>query len=303
MSTTASRIATLTLSLALAAGSAHAATVRRQIAARAQGEVHITNVAGSIVIRGWDKPTVSVIAELTNGRQRLLLRGGNGRTRVCVTNNAASCSWWSSSGRAHPARLEVYVPRDSEIDASGVSAGISSRGIAGVQHLHTVSGAIAAQLGSGNDVVKSVSGTITLHGSGQDGALRVATISGDLSVTNVAGELDARTINGRLSAQISSARIARLHTTSGSIGLNADLARGGRVDSETISGHQTIRVAAAAGYAYAVKSFSGHIENCFGVQAKHHEHGPGSRLDGTRGTGDGRVRIKSLSGGISLCDH
>lgn len=303
MSTTASRIATLTLSLALAAGSAHAATVRRQIAAGAQGKVDITNVAGSIVIRGWDKPTVSVIAELTNARQRLLLRGGNGRTRVCVTNNAASCSWWSSSGRAHPARLEVYVPRDSEIDASGVSAGISSRGIAGVQHLHTVSGAIDAQLGSGNDVVKSVSGTISLHGSGQDGTLRVATISGDLSVTNVAGELDARTINGRLSAQISSARIARLHTTSGSIGLNADLARGGRVDSETISGHQTIRVAAAAGYAYAVKSFSGHIENCFGVQANHHEHGPGSRLDGTRGTGDGRVRIKSLSGGISLCDH
>ncbi len=303
MSTTASRIATLTLSLALAAGSAHAATVRRQIAAGAQGKVDITNVAGSIVIRGWDKPTVSVIAELTNARQRLLLRGGNGRTRVCVTNNAASCSWWSSSGRAHPARLEVYVPLDSEIDASGVSAGISSRGIAGVQHLHTVSGAIDAQLGSGNDVVKSVSGTISLHGSGQDGTLRVATISGDLSVTNVAGELDARTINGRLSAQISSARIARLHTTSGSIGLNADLARGGRVDSETISGHQTIRVAAAAGYAYAVKSFSGHIENCFGVQANHHEHGPGSRLDGRRGTGDGRVRIKSLSGGISLCDH
>ncbi len=303
MSTTAARIATLTLSLALAAGSAHAATVRRQIAASVHGEVHITNVSGSIVIRGWDKPTVSVTAELTSSRQRLLVRGSNGRTRVCVTNNAESCSWWSSSGRAHPARLEIDVPRDSEVEASGVSAGISSRGIAGVQHLHTVSGPINAQLGSGDDVVKSVSGTISLHGSGQDGALRVATISGDLSATNVAGELDARTVNGRLSAQLSSARIARLHTTSGPISLDARLARGGRVDTETISGHQTIRVAAAAGYSYAVKSFSGHIGDCFGLQAAHQEYGPGSRLDGTRGAGDGRVRIKSLSGGISLCDH
>jgi hypothetical protein len=303
MNTTASHIASLTLSLALAAGSAHAATVRRQIAARAQGEVHISNVSGSILIRGWNKPAVSVTAELTNGRQRLRLRGGNGRTRVCVTNSATSCSWSNFSGRAHPARLVVYVPRDSEIDAAGVSADIRSRGITGVQHLHTVSGAIDAQLGARNDVVKSVSGTIRLQGSGQDGTLRVATISGDLRVTNVAGELDARTINGRLTAQISSARSVRLHTTSGAIGLHADLARGGRVDAQTISGHQTIRVAAAAGYGYTVKSFSGHIENCFGVRARHPQYGPGSRLDGTRGAGDGRVRLKSLSGGISLCDH
>lgn len=303
MSTFLSRTALLTLSLAFAAGTARAGTFRQQVAADPHGEVHITNVAGSIAIRGWDKPTVSVTAELTNDKQRVVVTSGSGQTTVCVTNGAASCSWWSWSGRARPARLEVHVPRNSEVDASGVSAGISSLGIEGVQHLQTVSGEIEAETGSGDNDVKSVSGSIRLRGNGENGTLNVANVSGDLTATNIAGELDARTVNGRLTAQLTTARIVRLHTTSGAIELDAGLARGGTIESETISGAQRIKVLAPAGFSYEVKSLSGHIEDCFGRQPAHNPYGPGSRLGGTRGAGSGHVRVMSLSGGISLCDH
>lgn len=297
-----SSIAILSLSLTFAAAAAHAAT-SGQAAADPHGEVDISNVAGSIVIDGWDKPLVSATADLPAGSERLNLTSEHGRTRVCVTYGSGNCD---SPGWFHgkrPVRLELHVPAGSEIRASGVSASITSRGIIGTQHLHTVSGDIDADLGAGNDDVKSVSGSIRLHGSGQGGTLLVSTVSGDLSVQNVAGDLQARTVNGRLSAGVSAAQSVRLNTTSGDIDLKAQLARDGTIDTETVSGNQKIDVAAPEGYSYEAKSFSGSIEDCFGQPSDRNHYGPGSRLEGTRGAGDGHVRIRSLSGDVSLCDH
>ena len=304
MSTTLIRTAIVAVSLALAAEAAHASAFQRQVSADPRGEVDVSNIAGNIIISGWDRSVVSVTADLASDTQRVKVSGGQGRTSVCVAYNGSnSCNSSPVFGEHTPVRLEIHVPRGSELDVSGVSAAIRSSGVAGSQHLHTVSGDIDAELGSGNDEVTSVSGTVDLHGSGQDGALHVTSVSGDLSISNAAGQLEARTVNGTLRAAIAPARLVRLNTTSGDIGLSARLASGGTVETETVSGDQKVNVSAAAGYSYEAKSFSGDIENCFGQQPDKSQYGPGSRLDGTRGGGSGHVRIKSLSGGISLCDH
>lgn len=304
MSTFISRIAPLTLSLALAVGPAYAGTFQQQVAAAPRGEVDVSNIAGSIIITGWDKPAVAVSADLSSDTQRVKVGGSNGHLRVCVTYGSDSCDSPSSGWFGHkgPVRLELHVPQASEVDVAGVSADITSRGVAGVQRLHTVSGNIDADLGSGDDDVRSVSGTIRLRGSGRDGTLNISTVSGDLSVQHVAGELEARTVNGTLDAELSPARRARLNTTSGTIDLRAQLAQGGSIVTETVSGDQQIHVAASGGYSYDVRTFSGDIHNCFGQQSEHSQYGPGNRLRGTRGAGGGEVRIKSLSGGITLCD-
>lgn len=296
------RTSIFTLALAFAAA-AHAGTFQRQVPADPHGEVDVSNVAGSIAITGWDKPTVAVTADLPSGTQRVKVTSGQGRTRVCVTYGSGGCDGPIFSADKEPVRLEIHVPRGSQIDASGVSAGITSHGILAVQHLHTVSGDIEADLGAGDDDVKSVSGTIRLHGSGRDGTLHVSTVSGDVSVSNAAGELEARTVNGRLTAGLSPARVARLNTTSGTIELNAQLARGGTVEAETVSGREKIDVSAAAGYSYDARTFSGKVDDCFGQQPDRSQYGPGSRLEGRRGAGSGQIRLRSLSGDISLCDH
>lgn len=306
MSTTLIRMAILAASLALAGEAAHAGTFQQQVAADPRGEVDVSNIAGRIVISGWDQSAVSVSADLPSDTKRVKVTGGHGRINVCVTyGNSNSCNssggWFG--GERTSVRLEVHVPRGSELDVSGVSAEITSRGVTGSQHLHTVSGDIDAQLGSGDDEVGSVSGAVELHGSGQDGTLRVASVSGDLSITKAAGELEARTVNGRLSAEVSSARLVRLNTTSGEIDLGAGLAGGGTIETETVSGDQKLRVSAPGGYSYEARSFSGDIEDCFGQEPDKSEYGPGSRLNGTRGGGDGHIRMKSLSGDVSLCDH
>jgi hypothetical protein len=55
---------------------------------------------------------------------------------------------------------------------------------------------------------------------------------------------------------------------------------------------------------YEASSFSGDIHNCFGVQSERtSQYGPGSRLTGTRGSGGGaRMRVKTMTGEIDLCD-
>lgn len=303
MSTTFLRMSLLAAALALAAGAAHAGTFQRQVAADPHGEVDISNVAGHIVITGWDEPTVSVTADLPSDTQRVKVIGGHNRTNVCVVYGDSDGCYSAGFGSHASVRLEVHVPRGSQLEVSGVSADIQSHGVVGSQRLHTVSGDIDAQLGSGNDEVTSVSGNVKLHGSGQDGALRVTSVSGDVSLTDAAGELEARTVNGRLRAGLSAARLVRLNTTSGDIDLDARLSSGGRIDTETVSGDQKLDLSAPAGYTYEARSFSGEIEDCFHQEPDKSEYGPGSRLSGTRGSGNGQVRIKSLSGGISLCDH
>lgn len=305
MSTSIIRIATLAVALALAGEAAHASTFQRQVAADARGEVDISNISGRIVVTGWDQPTVSVSANLDSDTQGVRLIGGHGHTTVCVTyNHSDSCdSRGSFSDRGGDVDLEVHVPRGSELEVSGVSADITSHSVVGSQHLRTVSGDIRADLGSGNDEASSVSGAIELHGNGQDGALHVTSVSGDLTVTKAAGELEARTVNGRVSAEISPARLVRANTTSGNIELGAALASGGTIESETVSGDQKLRVSAAGGYSYEASSFSGDIDNCFGQRVDKSEYGPGSRLNGTRGAGNGHIRVKSLSGTVSLCDR
>ena len=304
MSTSLIRMAILAASLTLAGEAAQASNFQRQVAADPRGEVDVSNVAGSIVITGWDQPTVSVTADTPDGVQRVQVKGGHGRTIVCVSYNKSNdCNGPGGFSERGSVRLQVHVPRGSELDVSAVSADIKSHGVAGSQHLHTVSGDIDADLGSGDDEVNSVSGTISLHGSGQDGTLHIGNVSGDVTVTNAAGELEARTVNGTLRAELAPARHARLNTTSGSIELKGRLEGSGSIETETVSGDAKLDVSAPGGYSYEAKTFSGDIDDCFGQHPDESRYGPGSRLNGTRGAGAGHVRMQSLSGRISLCDR
>lgn len=304
MRTSILRLAIPLTSLVLAAAAVHAGDFQQQVAADPRGEVDVSNISGEIVISGWNQSAVSVIADLPGDTQRVRVLSGHGRTTVCVAYNGSdSCN---SPGFFHDrssVHLEVHVPRGSELDVSSVSADITSSGVAGSQRLHTVSGDIEAELGSGDDDINSVSGDIKLHGTGQDGALHVASVSGDVIVTNAAGELDARTVNGRLSAGLSSARLVRLNTTSGDTDFSGRLSSGGSIETETVSGDQKIDVSASGGYSFEVSTFSGDIKDCFGQEPVRSEYGPGSHLDGTRGGGNGHIRVHSLSGDVSLCDR
>jgi Putative adhesin len=271
-------------------------TFERQVPAEARGAVDISNVSGRIDVTGWDRPEVSVRAELGEGVERVEVNSDHGRTTIKVVLP-------HHSERDGEAQLRVQVPRDSELTVSAVSADVSTTGVLGVQRLNAVSGNITAQLAGSDLDLKTVSGDVKLKGHGQPARLHVSSVSGNVHLEHGAGDLEAGTVSGTLVVSLDSARSVRARSTSGDVQFEGTLTRGADFDATSVSGDLKVRASAEGGYAYEISTFSGNISSCFNAMPSEHDHMPGHILQGTRGEGAGHLRLKTMSGDVQLCDR
>jgi DUF4097 and DUF4098 domain-containing protein YvlB len=272
-------------------------SVDRKVAASANGEVVISNVSGSIDVRGWDRNEVQVTGHLGEGVERLDLETSGGRVVVKVV---------LPRGKSHDgdADIEVSVPRNSSVEVSAVSADVSSRGVLGTQRLKSVSGEVTADIAGDESEVRSVSGDVTVRGTGKPVRLRVSSVSGNLDLTNAAGSLDLVTVSGDASVQMSDTSDVRGRTTSGTLEVRGKLTRDGRVDVEGVSGDIILRLSAPGGLSTEIESFSGDINGCLADNVERvSKYGPGKRLNIRTVESGARVRAKTLSGDIDICDR
>ena len=287
--------ALLMLLAGTAASAANDQTFDRQVPAQPRGVVEISNVSGNIEVSGWDRSEVSVHAELVGGSEGVEMNSEGGHTGIKVRQPA-----YYGRGQA---RLQVKIPKDSELDVSGVSADVSTSGVLGVQRLSAVSGKITAEIAGADVELKTVSGSVQVKGHGRPARLRASTVSGAVHLEHSGGDIEAGTINGALIASLDGARSVRAHTTSGELRFDGTLSHGATLEASSISGNLNVRTGADGGFAYEVSSFSGDISDCFNASPEHTRYGPGSRLEGTRGDGAGRIRLKTMSGSVQLCDR
>jgi DUF4097 and DUF4098 domain-containing protein YvlB len=272
-------------------------TVDRKVAAEATGEVVISNVSGTIDVRGWDRNEVHVTGRLGSGVERIDVESSGGRTFVKVVLPRGN----NHDGEAD---IEVSVPKGSSLEVSAVSADVSSRGVLGTQRLKSVSGEVTADIVGSESEVRSVSGDVTVRGSGKPISLRVSSVSGSLDLTNTAGKLDVVTVSGDARVQMGETSEIRGRTTSGNLEVNGRLTRDGRVDVEGVSGDITLRLTAPGGLSTEIESFSGDIEGCLaGNVERVSKYGPGMRLNIRTVEAGARVRAKTLSGDIDICDR
>ena len=187
-----------------------------------------------------------------------------------------------------------------------VSADVSSRGVLGTQRLKSVSGEITADIAGDDSEVRSVSGDVTVRGNGKPVRLRVSSVSGSLDLTNGAGKLDVVTVSGDARVHMGDASEVRGRTTSGnSRAARASCTRDGRVDVEGVSGDITLRLSAPGGLSHGDRI----------LQRRHHRlprrqrgacqqirtrHAAQHRAPVEAGA---RVRAKTLSGDIEICDR
>jgi DUF4097 and DUF4098 domain-containing protein YvlB len=278
---------------ALAGGGA----VDRKVTATADGEVVISNVSGTVDVRGWDRNEVQVTGHLDDDVERLDVESSGGRTIVKVI---------VPRGGSHDssAVLEVQVPRMSTVEVSAVSADVSSRGVLGTQRLKSVSGEITADVAGSDSEIRTVSGDLTVRGSGKPISMRVSSVSGSLDLSNGAGKLDVVTVSGDARVQMAEATEVRGRTTSGNLDLRARLVRDARVELEAVSGDLTIRVPGSEGLSADIESFSGDIHGCLADDKveRASKYGPGVRLNIRTVESGASVRAKTLSGDIDICD-
>ena len=201
-------------------------------------------------------------------------------------------------------RLEVKIPKDSELVVSAVSADVTSNGVQGVQRINSVSGDVSAEIAGSDVEAKSVSGDVRLKGHGQTAHVRASTVSGDLRIEHAAGDLEVTTVSGTITASVDTAAGVRARSTSGDFNFSGRLKRGAELEAVTVSGELNVRASSDNGYDYEVSSFSGDISNCFDAPIERtSKYGPGHVMRGTRGEGSGHLHLKTMSGDVKLCDR
>jgi len=257
----------------------------------AGGRIELSNVAGKVTVRGWDRNDVQLTGTLSDGLQLRQEKSAN-RVRWEIE--------YPRRGNNGGATLTLNVPRSVELLLSTVSADQDISGV-DVRRLQadTVSGNLAAAGRSGDSVLNTVSGNVTARL--QTPRLDVNTVSGRIEAGGgVSGEIGAQTVSGRVG--VDAGRIQRLvvETVSGGIDLSAtSLAPGGRINVESVSASVSLRLPRTVSAQLSVNSFSGSINSDAG-KVERPRYGPGSSLDARLGSGDGDIRVQSHSGSVQV---
>ncbi len=284
--------------------------IERTVPARPDGLVTISNIAGSVVVTGWDREEVEVTGRLGRGVEELVVesRGSSVEIEVELVRR--------SHGREADADLEIRVPRGSELDVEVVSAGVEVSEVEGEVTIESVSGSVAIEgrpdaldiesVSGGVDVkgqmgvldVESVSGSVELDVEVE--RVSVESVSGSIGIGGKVGEIEAGTVSGRMVIATGEIRRAELSTVSGLIELTGSLAAGAEIEAESHSGVVELRLPPDTSARFDIATHSGGITNELGPSADRNRYGPGKELEFSIGGGSARVTIDTFSGGVTL---
>ncbi|RMH22085.1 MAG: hypothetical protein D6696_04150 [Acidobacteria bacterium] len=286
-------VAVVALLLLPAAGLAQR-EIERTVAASAGGTVEVTNVAGSVAVRGWDRAQVEVSGTVERRVEEVRVESRDGRTVVEVV--------LARRGRGDgEAFLELRVPRGSSLRADLVSAEISVDEVDGRIEIETVSGPQTIAGRPAAVVARTVSGRVDIEAAAP--RIEASAVSGDLRVTGGASavEVSAEAVSGDVELTLGAVERLQVETVSGDVEVSCALAPGGRLAASTNSGDLELALPADASARITVTTFSGDVDNELGPPAERaNRYTPEKILDFTLGGGDGRVQINTFSGDVTL---
>ena len=263
--------------------------------AAADGQVDISNIAGSITVTGWSRNAVEVTGTLGRNVEELIFERKKDKVTVKVKVPR-------HGGRGIDSDLHINVPQNSSIDVSAVSADIDVTDVLGEQRLHTVSGDVSTESAGSDVTAESVSGDVEVTGNKSDTATQASTVSGDVTLFRVSGTVSAESVTGRVIVDEGSFSRADLNVVNGELLFQAGLRKDGKLSAETVNGAVDVELVGDVSATIDVSTVNGRIRNCFGPEPERtSKYAPGWSLRFTEGDGDGRVDISTVNGGVKLC--
>ncbi len=143
--------------------------------------------------------------------------------------------------------------------------------------------------GASVDYTLHVPRSVVLHVENVSGAVRVAGLNGEVTIDNVSGDVAATNIGGNV----------RINTVSGTI--DASVARmrpSTDIDVAAVSGSISLAVPPKSGAIVSAQSVSGDFDSTFPIVA--HRQAVGFDANGRIGDGSGSIRMRTISGSITL---
>jgi DUF4097 and DUF4098 domain-containing protein YvlB len=266
--------------------------IDKTLAVKADGLVRIDNVRGRIEVQGWDRSDVMVKGTLDDQAKSFTFETSGSTTTVKVETP-------DNLNRGKGSDLVIHVPSASRVRIDLVSADLSMQGLHGGVDGRTVSGEIDARDLSGTIVIGSVSGGISVTGAA--GPTTFNSVSGAIEAQTDAEQIKIATVSG--DAQVrSGARLKELtlHSVSGNLDVNSDLADGAQVKGSTTSGYIRLTVNPDVGAVVDLRTTSSGIKNQLSSDRPTHEMSGGGELDATIGNGSGVIELTSISGRLEL---
>ncbi len=128
----------------------------------------------------------------------------------------------------------------------------------------------------------------------------ISTVNGDVEISAVAGTVKAESVNGNLQLE-NLAGDSNLETTNGSIEAYFDRMEGSQnIDADTVNGRITLHIPENASARLSAETLNGSIDaSDFGLEA---DAGGfvGKELNGTIGSGEARIDLDTVNGGIRV---
>ena len=264
---------------------------------KADGEVRIDNLAGTVKILAWDKNQVQVTGTIGQLVQRVDIHGDadSVEIRVILPHHV------QSDDCDECADLQIQVPKGARLEVSTVSADVEASGLSGPVQLGTVSGGVSLNSASNHIDVRTVSGVVTVVGSAKGAQVAANSVSGTMRLSEVDGNVDAENVSGEIKVISRHVISLRMSATSGDLAFQGDLMKGGNYDINNVSGDVTVAVGSSPDARFDVSSFSGDIDNSFGPKATRvSKYSPGMELHFTNGNGSATLSARTLSGDIRL---
>ncbi len=256
-------------------------------------DLSIDNTSGDVSVRGWDQNEVEITGTLGKNVEKLevISEDGHFTIRVILPQGRRT--------RVGATQLNVRAPTASDVRVNAVSADVEAREISGELKLRTVSGDVTVRDAQDDAELQTVSGDIEVLGSVGD--LEAKTVSGDIVADEVVDSADLETVSGGIRVSGEGIKSLEAKLVSGNIRFDGSLGDSADVELECHSGNIVITLPADTSAEFDCETFSGGIENAFGVEAeKKSKHGPGRILRYQQGGGDADIEMKTFSGNITI---
>ena len=263
------------------------------------GKVHVYGkvTAGWSVFGSSEKSVQDVVANPPIEQQ-------NNVVRIGKTN--------SSMFRNISIDYKIEVPRDTDVDASVASGGMTIDNVRGPVKANSASGYLHIYQVGGDTQLSAASGAIDVSGIG--GFLRANSASGDVVLADVKGDISARAASGsirvtnpggRVEASSASGSIEvsgakndlKVSAVSGSVNIGGDPSSGRYWELKSVSGSIDIHVPSNPSFLLTAETTSGDIRTNIPVileeQGKH-------SLRAHIGSSAGRIEVHTVSGGVDV---
>jgi DUF4097 and DUF4098 domain-containing protein YvlB len=256
------------------------------------GLVRVENLAGGVEFTTWDRDEVQVRGRVADDVEEVKIETTANGIRVEVRNKR-------NRRQVDPTYLHLKIPSGASIEAESVSADLSVSGSRGESvTLDTVSGDVEVEAMSTRIDIASVSGDVEFEGAAE--RISAESVSGDVVLIGVRTEVEASTVSGDVTLEGGIINNGRFETVSGEINLVLELADGGRLDCDAMSGDISLRLPADQQAAFTAQSYSGEINSEFGDPRRNSDSPSGQILKAKAGDNGARIRLETFSGDISI---